>query len=79
MQDQIEPRLLAMIAQAPSLAAKLDHGRNKKTLKYINGVPVRLAHSFAQTGEENRTPAGGSAARLPGLARCRFSPSDIRK
>src|ERR1700738_1538197 len=31
MQDQIEPRLLAMIAQAPSLAAKLDHGRNKKT------------------------------------------------
>jgi hypothetical protein len=31
---------MAMIEQSPSLAAKLDHSRNKKTLKYINGVPA---------------------------------------
>ena len=45
MQDQIEPRLMQMIAQSPSLADKLDRSRNKKTLKFINDVPVRLAHS----------------------------------
>src|SRR6202030_2516357 len=50
MQDQIEPRLMEMIRQSPSLAAKLDHSRNKKTLKYINGVPVRLAHSSSSGG-----------------------------
>lgn len=56
MQDQIEPRLMAMIAQSPSLSDKLDHSRNKKTLKFINNVPVRLAHSSSSGGALKSDP-----------------------
>jgi phage terminase large subunit GpA-like protein len=58
MQDQIEPRLVAMIEQSPSLSAKLDRTRNKKTLKYINNVPVRLAHSSSSGGALKSDPQG---------------------
>jgi phage terminase large subunit GpA-like protein len=56
MQDQIEPRLMQMIEQSPGLSAKLDRSRNKKTLKYINGVPVRLAHSSSSGGALKSDP-----------------------
>src|ERR1700722_5369970 len=56
MQDQIEPRLMQMIAQSPSLADKLDRSRNKKTLKFINDVPVRLAHSSSSGGALKSDP-----------------------
>jgi phage terminase large subunit GpA-like protein len=56
MQDQIEPRLMAMIAQSPSLSTKLDRSRNKKTLKFINNVPVRLAHSSSSGGALKSDP-----------------------
>jgi phage terminase large subunit GpA-like protein len=48
--DQFEPRLMAMLDEAQSLAAKLQRGRRaKKTLKWIGGVPVRLAHAGSST------------------------------
>jgi phage terminase large subunit GpA-like protein len=56
MCDQIEPRLMQMIEQSPSLSAKLDRSRNKKTLKFINNVPVRLAHSSSSGGALKSDP-----------------------
>lgn len=44
VRDQFEPRLMKLFDEAPSLAAKVARGkRNKKTLKTVNGVSVRLA------------------------------------
>jgi phage terminase large subunit GpA-like protein len=47
--DQFEPRLVELLRQSPSLASKVlggfDSKRQKKTLKRIAGVRVRLAHA----------------------------------
>jgi phage terminase large subunit GpA-like protein len=47
--DQFEPRLVELFRQAPSLASKVLGGfeskRQKKTLKRVAGVTVRLAHA----------------------------------
>jgi hypothetical protein len=51
--DQVEPRLVELFRQAPSLASKVLGGfeskRQKKTLKRIAGVRVRLAHAGSST------------------------------
>lgn len=48
--DQFEPRLMAMLDEAPKLAAKVSRGkRNKKTLKFIAGSRLRLAHAGSST------------------------------
>jgi phage terminase large subunit GpA-like protein len=48
--DQFEPRLMAMLDEAPVLAAKVQRGKkSKKTLKRIAGVTVRLAHAGSST------------------------------
>lgn len=44
--EQFEPRVMALIDEAPALKEKIARGkRNKKTLKVIAGVPLRLAHA----------------------------------
>ena len=44
--DQFEPRLMALLDQAESLRNKVIRGRRmKKTLKWVAGVRVRLAHA----------------------------------
>lgn len=44
--DQFEPRLMSLLDEAETLAAKVVRGRRmKKTLKIVAGVPVRLAHA----------------------------------
>jgi phage terminase large subunit GpA-like protein len=48
--DQFEPRLMALLDQAPTLADKVGRGkRNKKVRKLIGGVPIRLAHAGSAT------------------------------
>ena len=48
--DQFEPRLMAMLDEAPALAAKVLRGKkSKKTLKRIAGVTLRLAHAGSST------------------------------
>lgn len=43
--EQFEPRVMALLDQAPSLKAKVLRGkRMTKTRKVVAGVPVRLAH-----------------------------------
>jgi phage terminase large subunit GpA-like protein len=50
--SQFEPRLMALLDEAPSLKAKVLRGKkNKQTKKWVAGVKVRLAH-------------GGSSAAL---------------
>lgn len=52
IRDQWEPRIEALLDQAPGLAAKVARGKKKRlTRKVISGVPLRLAH-------------GGSSAAL---------------
>lgn len=42
--DIFEPRLMQLFDESPGLAKKLQRGKkNKKTQKYISGVPIRLA------------------------------------
>lgn len=44
--EQFEPRVMALLDEAPSLAGKLARGkRMTKTRKVIAGVPFRLAHA----------------------------------
>jgi phage terminase large subunit GpA-like protein len=44
--DQFEPRLMALLDEAPTLKAKVARGKkNKKTIKWVAGVKVRLAHA----------------------------------
>jgi phage terminase large subunit GpA-like protein len=44
--DQLEPRLMQLLDEAPTLADKVGRGkRNKKTRKLIAGVSLRLAHA----------------------------------
>jgi phage terminase large subunit GpA-like protein len=51
--DQFSPRLEELLRQSPSLAGKvlggLDSKRQKKTLKHVAGVRVRLAHAGSST------------------------------
>jgi phage terminase large subunit GpA-like protein len=48
--DQFEPRLMALLDEAPRLADKVGRGkRNKKTRKLVAGVPIRLAHAGSAT------------------------------
>ena len=48
--DQFEPRLMGLLDEAKTLSAKLIRGkRMKKTLKYVAGVRVRLAHAGSST------------------------------
>ncbi|CUA90901.1 Phage terminase, large subunit GpA [Chelatococcus sambhunathii] len=48
--DQFEPRLMELFDQAKTLAAKVSRGKaNKKTLKRVAGVRVRLAHAGSST------------------------------
>jgi phage terminase large subunit GpA-like protein len=59
--DQFEPRLVELFRQSTSLAGKvlggLDSKRQKKTLKRIAGVRVRLAHAGSSTALKS-DPAG---------------------
>jgi phage terminase large subunit GpA-like protein len=44
--DQLEPRVMALLDEAPTLADKVARGkRNKKVKKIIAGVSLRLAHA----------------------------------
>jgi phage terminase large subunit GpA-like protein len=48
--DQFEPRLMALLDEADTLANKVIRGRRmKKTLKHVAGVRVRLAHAGSST------------------------------
>ena len=58
IQEQWEPRVMALLDEAPTLAGKVARGkRMTKTRKVIAGVPLRLAH------------AGSSTAPTPGRRR----------
>jgi phage terminase large subunit GpA-like protein len=58
LETQFEPRLMALLDEAPSLAAKVQRGkRMRKTLKRVAGVPVRLAHAGSSTALKS-DPAG---------------------
>lgn len=48
--EQFEPRVMALLDEAPTLMAKVARGkRMTKTRKVIAGVPFRLAHSGSST------------------------------
>ena len=48
--EQFEPRIMALLDEAPSLMAKVARGkRMTKTRKVVAGVPLRLAHSGSST------------------------------
>ncbi|MFZ8887729.1 MAG: terminase gpA endonuclease subunit, partial [Steroidobacteraceae bacterium] len=48
--DQFEPRLMALLDEAETLAGKVVRGRRmKKTLKHVAGVRLRLAHAGSST------------------------------
>lgn len=48
--DQFEPRLMGLLDEAKTLAAKVMRGkRMKKTLKLVAGVRLRLAHAGSST------------------------------
>ncbi len=48
--EQWEPRVMALLDEAPALAAKVARGkRMTKTRKVIAGVPLRLAHAGSST------------------------------
>lgn len=48
--DQFEPRLMGLLDEAPTLAAKVSRGKaSKKTQKWIAGVKVRLGYAGSST------------------------------
>lgn len=50
IQEQWEPRVMALLDEAPTLAGKVARGkRMTKTRKVIAGVPLRLAHAGSST------------------------------
>lgn len=60
--DQFEPRLMALLDEAPSLAAKVVRGRRmKKTLKWVSGVRLRLASAGSSTALKSDPAALGIA------------------
>lgn len=58
LNEQFEPRLMALLDEAPVLAAKVARGkRMTKTRKQVAGVPLRLAHAGSSTALKS-DPAG---------------------
>jgi phage terminase large subunit GpA-like protein len=56
--EQFEPRIMALLDEAPTLADKVARGkRMTKTRKVIAGVPLRLAHAGSSTALKS-DPAG---------------------
>lgn len=56
--EQWEPRIMALLDEAPSLARKVARGKGMtKTRKVIAGVPLRLAHGGSSTALKS-DPAG---------------------
>ena len=50
LSEQFEPRVMALLDEAPTLMAKVARGkRMTKTRKVVAGVPFRLAHSGSST------------------------------
>jgi phage terminase large subunit GpA-like protein len=50
LSEQFEPRVMALLDEAPTLTAKLARGkRMTKTRKVVGGVPFRLAHAGSST------------------------------
>lgn len=48
--EQMEPRFMELLDEAPSLKRKVARGkRMTKTRKFVNGVPLRLAHAGSST------------------------------
>lgn len=48
--DQFEPRVMGLLDEARCLRDRVARGkRMKKTVKYVNGVPLRLAHAGSPT------------------------------
>ena len=48
--EQFEPRVMALLDEAPTLMAKVSRGKSMtKTRKTVAGVPFRLAHSGSST------------------------------
>lgn len=58
LQEQFEPRLMALLDEAPVLSRKVARGkRMTKTRKFVAGVPTRLAHAGSSTALKS-DPAG---------------------
>lgn len=58
LQEQFEPRLMALLDEAPVLSGKVARGkRMTKTRKFVAGVPLRLAHAGSSTALKS-DPAG---------------------
>lgn len=58
LNEQFEPRLMALLDEAPALALKVARGkRMTKTRKVVAGVPLRLAHAGSSTALKS-DPAG---------------------
>ena len=50
LSEQFEPRVMALLDEAPTLMAKVTRGKKMtKTRKLVAGVPFRLAHSGSST------------------------------
>ncbi len=58
LREQFEPRLMALLDEAPVLSGKVARGkRMTKTRKFVAGVPLRLAHAGSSTALKS-DPAG---------------------
>lgn len=56
--DQFEPRVMALLDEAPTLARKVARGKaSKKVRKLVAGVPLRLAHAGSSSALKS-DPAG---------------------
>lgn len=56
--DQFEPRVMSLLNESASLAAKTARGKaNKKVRKLVSGVPLRLAHAGSSAALKS-DPAG---------------------
>jgi phage terminase large subunit GpA-like protein len=68
--DQFEPRLMALLDEAPTLADKVGRGkRNKKTRKLVAGVPIRLAHAGSATALKSDPAALAIIDEYDGMVR----------
>jgi phage terminase large subunit GpA-like protein len=68
--DQFEPRLMALLDEAPTLADKVGRGkRNKKTRKLVAGVPIRLAHAGSATALKSDPAALALIDEYDGMVR----------
>lgn len=56
--DQFEPRLMGLLDEAATLSEKVMRGkRMKKTVKYVSGVQLRLAHAGSSTALKSNPAA----------------------